>query len=505
MLKNIPRRNFGSLLGVVLLANALTACAPEIASDSTENPLQYIGSGSCSKGAFKYTDSEGWTYCLRPNTKLKLTVNCKSTFSSSSHELVCPSGFELTKRFVASSFRYIPVCRQGKIDILPKTRGKACAKFPTKADRTWWLIDSVQAPKPRPAQIETIALANHGVLESGMMATIRGSKGVFGDTPGRIFIGGVEAELHRWVEGGQQRANWSRHEIVIYPRALNPAETLSHGKVVVERADGRRIDGPTLYVLADDNVDDNASAFDIAYNAHVDSYAARHGFDADWVSWMKDDQDHPNPFRAGSETQSNRRRYMGAFQNTNIEHRDIRIAYYVAPEAVLCGLPWPGATAAERNANHMSTLKQFMELRYPGYTFTFNYNGNRADHDLAIWAHGTDGSSRRRFYDNTRPDLGEHYIYLRNDTILTHEFGHFMGLSHHYRDPQLSDAGDGNLMPPGSHSCVMDKRAGWCTGCLAGLNIAPNAFTPENLAEADRLSQILRSHRHDECQEELAN
>ena len=82
-------------------------------------------------------------------------------------------------------------------------------------------------------------------------------------------------------------------------------------------------------------------------------------------------------------------------------------------------------------------------------------------------------------------------IRCTNDGVLIHEIGHYLGLSHHYEEHDASDIGEGKLMPPGSRTCRMDRTVGWCTACLAALDIDPGTYQEERLSQA---IQLLHDH-----------
>ena len=103
-------------------------------------------------------------------------------------------------------------------------------------------------------------------------------------------------------------------------------------------------------------------------------------------------------------------------------------------------------------AEHFAALKRLAELQFPGWDFTFleYYEGVEADmkgYDIvAVLGHS--GFS----YASGRT------IYLVYETIFAHEFGHTLGLHHHY----CNDGGGDNCPeahPPGEGVCIMDRNS----------------------------------------------
>lgn len=365
----------------------------------------------------------------------------------------------------------------------------------------------------------------------GTYVKLHGSCGIFGAEKGHVFVNDHEVIIVRRSSPNDIRVledQWFPDLIEfqlapLYPEGIVPQEhnaiNLISGPVHVVTVDDRELQGPYLYLESGDN------NIHQQYDAYIEDYAEEAGFGEQWVNWMQDDRCGHNPHRQPNPCQgtpagvrqasrtrgtfSNRYRYLQAFQRSRLYDKHIRIAWHLAPRAELCGEPWPGETEAEQIENNMLALKNYMELAYPGYTFTFNYNGVRAENDLIIFAHGIEHlnhySDAQAPAEHPRYELGENYLYLRNYGIMLHEFAHFFNLNHHYYDEV--DPGGANsqqfLPPQGSRSCYLDNHAGnlgLCSACAAALRIEPEQFTPERIAQIEAALEELRAHEHEDCQ-----
>jgi hypothetical protein len=127
--------------------------------------------------------------------------------------------------------------------------------------------------------------------------------------------------------------------------------------------------------------------------------------------------------------------------------RSHEVRVYVRYEnPVLYNPPWSS------EAEHFDALKHLANLQYPGWNFTFlNYQEGAEtslkDHDIvAVLGHKGISNANGRI------------IYLVYETIFAHEFGHTIGLHHHY----CNDSGVDHCSeayPPDEGLCIMDRNS----------------------------------------------
>jgi predicted Zn-dependent protease len=175
-----------------------------------------------------------------------------------------------------------------------------------------------------------------------------------------------------------------------------------------------------------------------AYRARIADFKTLYGKDDAWESWML----------------ANASRYDATFaiSSTKPSVLDISFRYETVPIAY--NPPWAN------EAEHMMALTIMAEGAYVGYTFNFVFNGNTS----TSYANVIAGISQTTSYS-----LGKD-VFLFFETIFNHEFGHRMGLLHHYDD--VSQIGDGMHMPPGETTCIMDRNSTmFCSACRTALGV----------------------------------
>ncbi|TSC84853.1 MAG: hypothetical protein G01um101413_237 [Parcubacteria group bacterium Gr01-1014_13] len=170
----------------------------------------------------------------------------------------------------------------------------------------------------------------------------------------------------------------------------------------------------------------------LGYEAEMAAYQAKIGMLPEWADWML----------------KRKNTWSRAYLSGRHEHEVNVYVRYENP--VLYNPPWTN------EAEHFATLKRLAELQFPGWSFTFlEYQpGMDADqlpgHDIVATLGGT-GTSYG----------GGHKVYLVYETIFAHEFGHTLGLHHHY-------CGSGNepgdhtcpeAYPPGEDECIMNRNS----------------------------------------------
>jgi hypothetical protein len=127
--------------------------------------------------------------------------------------------------------------------------------------------------------------------------------------------------------------------------------------------------------------------------------------------------------------------------------RSHEVHVYVRYEnPVLYNPPWTS------EAEHFKALKQMADLQYPGWDFTFlpyedGVEASMKGYDIvAVLGHyGTSYATGRT-------------IYLVYETIFAHEFGHTLGLHHHYCNNGGGDQCP-EAYPPDEGKCIMDRTS----------------------------------------------
>lgn len=167
------------------------------------------------------------------------------------------------------------------------------------------------------------------------------------------------------------------------------------------------------------------------YEADVVAYQQSAGMPTGWWGdWMLD--------RRHDWTKA----YVSGRRNS---HDDVLI-YVRYENPINYSPPWTS------EAEHFGALKTMAELQYPGWSFTFVPYYDGAENDLQgndaiafLGAYGTSYASR-------------HEIHLVWEGIFSHEFGHTVGLRHHYCN---NNGGDHcpDAYPPGEGKCIMDRTS----------------------------------------------
>ena len=207
-----------------------------------------------------------------------------------------------------------------------------------------------------------------------------------------------------------------------------------------------------------------------AYERRVAQFRDRYRKSSEWFDWM---MDHQYRYRDG------------AFLNSQSLPSQIDIAFRYYEEPLHYDPPWSS------EAEHMNALRTLAEAMFEGYRFNFIFNGNTessyANIIAAIPAEGTlaDGTPYATSHASGKN------MFLWYETIFAHEFGHIMGLPHHY--DSIETMGDGLIMPPGDTRCEMDKTGPlFCSGCATALNIPLDADNSEAIRDA--MTEIKRRY-----------
>ena len=164
------------------------------------------------------------------------------------------------------------------------------------------------------------------------------------------------------------------------------------------------------------------------YEVDVAAYQGEAGMSDEWATWMIAKKDW----------------WSKAYINGRRSH-EVRV--YVRYENPITYNPsWSS------EAEHFATLERMAEKQYPGWDFTFSeyYDGVEDDmygNDVvAVLGHqGTSNASGKT-------------IYLVFEAIFAHEFGHTIGLHHHYCGGTGSDQCP-EAFPPGEDKCIMARNS----------------------------------------------
>jgi hypothetical protein len=192
--------------------------------------------------------------------------------------------------------------------------------------------------------------------------------------------------------------------------------------------------------------------------ARIADYKATYGKDDAWEDWML----------------ANASRYQAVFDTSRAKPSTISIAWNYE------GTPVPYSPAWTDENEHMTVFNTMAVGAFIGYNFDFQFGGNTSTSYANVIA-GTVGT--------TSYQLGKN-VYLHWETIFNHEFGHVMGVLHHY---DTNDRiGDGDHMPPGETTCIMDRNSTlFCSACRTALGIPLDVMdtTAMDAAMSDILSR----------------
>ena len=158
------------------------------------------------------------------------------------------------------------------------------------------------------------------------------------------------------------------------------------------------------------------------YDDEVRSYQAAVGLPAEWAGWMIE----------------RKQAWAKAYVRGRRDHAVRVTVRYERPIAY--DPPWPSET------EHFAALERMAELQYPGWDFTFDAGDPGPNDVVAVLGHA--GTS----YADGRT------IYLAWEGIFAHEFGHTIGLRHHYCAPPGDDRCP-EAYPPGEEACIMNRNS----------------------------------------------
>ncbi len=202
------------------------------------------------------------------------------------------------------------------------------------------------------------------------------------------------------------------------------------------------------------------------YNQEVWDYT-RERMTGDWWAWMVSnstcyDPAHPDAKDCPYEW----------YQNIYVRARRADPSYRQLRIEVSYEHPIDYAPAWSSEAEHMAALKSLAELTYPGWEFTFSLDDPSAEFHVVL------GHTGISYADGNT-------IYLVYEGIFSHEFGHLLGLSHHYC--AVGDKCQRNY-PPGEGPCIMTRESSsWGPTEQFLLQLGPERHDAEINAAADEI------------------
>ncbi|MDO8510629.1 MAG: hypothetical protein Q7S55_00525 [Nanoarchaeota archaeon] len=165
----------------------------------------------------------------------------------------------------------------------------------------------------------------------------------------------------------------------------------------------------------------------LGYEQAMKEYQEKFNLSEEWVQWMIDHYDrYCRAFNIGNF-------YREEYQNTII----LSLNYYN-------DVPVP-YTELYPEEEHEKDFERLIELKFPGYDIVAEFGRDPEYSHGVVYLNAPGSSANRR------------EIYLHYETIIGHEFGHFLGLHHHYGS--IEEVGQGMNMPPGEEKCVMDRNS----------------------------------------------
>jgi hypothetical protein len=179
-------------------------------------------------------------------------------------------------------------------------------------------------------------------------------------------------------------------------------------------------------------------AVEVTYEEHVSNNRQLYGKTAEWEEWML----------------ANRGRYENAYLKSRDRPAVLDLAFRYDSTPIAYNPPWANED------EHMVAMESLAEPAFPGYNFDFTFQGNIG----SAYANVVAGI----------PTITSHAsgdtVWLYYETIFNHEFGHVMGIHHHYDTD--AETGQGNHLPPGESKCIMDRNSNqWCSACRTALHL----------------------------------
>jgi len=193
-----------------------------------------------------------------------------------------------------------------------------------------------------------------------------------------------------------------------------------------------------LFVACGGGGGDGGGSSSGAFAERVANYKAAYGKTDAWEDWMI----------------ANQARYAATFAASSARPNTINISFRYETALIAYAPAWAD------EGEHMDALETMAEGAYPGYFFNFIFEGNTN----TSYANVIAGIATNNSYASGKN------VYLYYETIFNHEFGHVINLPHHY--DSVGDIGNGQHMPPGDTTCIMDRTSNtYCSACRTALGI----------------------------------
>lgn len=162
-----------------------------------------------------------------------------------------------------------------------------------------------------------------------------------------------------------------------------------------------------------------------AYEQSMKEYQEEFDLSEEWLEWMVD----------------NYNRYCRAFNVGNFYQEEYQNKIFLSLQYYNnTPVPYTGSYPKEE---HEQDIERLLELTFPGYDIIAKFGRNPENSHGVVYLNAPQISHADR-----------KEIYLHYEAIISHEFGHFLGLIHHYDSEQ--EIGLGMNMPPGEEKCIMD-------------------------------------------------